>query len=402
MQSNNGNSRFNTSLSIGIFLNYWLGWGGGRDFIANFMSSLHDTHFKITPILLANVTTPIEITKIQFNTLPTNVRELLGKEISGILLMPTAESINFFLDKFDYLGFTCSPPLSEKCSEKWIGYIPDMLHSRHPTHLGIEECTRRDISFRSIVNKSLVTICFTSSTERILRSRYLDSASTTSVRRMCPPLIDFQDTFDYSGAKTNDRYFIVCSQNWMHKDFLTILRAFFNFSSEYGQSNIKLIFTGSLDGNWPEDQKGKISSFIESNSISQSVKFLGHIDKDLQLSLIANAVALISASINEGGPAAGGILEATSLGTPVIASATEEHLEWNYSNTHFFTPKCFKSLCNAMQFICKQETSPARKQALTHEIITSSKKIFSFQLANILLSSTNSRNARKTLIGEGH
>jgi glycosyltransferase involved in cell wall biosynthesis len=112
-----------------------------------------------------------------------------------------------------------------------------------------------------------------------------------------------------SSAGCSD-YFLFVGMLEKHKGILNLLDLFRELRNDL---NAKLIIAGA------GSLKYYIQNFIEKNSLSDLISFVGFVDDKKLYSLYANALAVIMPSIwPENAPLVA--LEALSVGTPVIAS----------------------------------------------------------------------------------
>ena len=108
-----------------------------------------------------------------------------------------------------------------------------------------------------------------------------------------------------------ENYFLFLGMLEKHKGVLNLLEL---FKEQRHNLNAKLVIAGG------GSLSPYIREYIEKNSLSNSISFLGFVDYSTKYSLYANALAVIIPSIwPENAPLVA--LEALSVGTPVITSS---------------------------------------------------------------------------------
>jgi glycosyltransferase involved in cell wall biosynthesis len=339
------------TLRIGVFVNYWLGWGGGKDFFEKFVCCTDPKYLRVDLLLIDPTSEDCMIVDRDF------LLNLFSPEFCDLIL---ARPIHFykvasqdFLQNYsrsvDFVGFCGSKPIADFLRKKWVSYIPDLLHEKFPNHLGVEECSKRDDTFRATIAESAVTIVHSNENRRLLERRYLGGSASSRIRVAMPPL-PFYTIAKRLNVEVSlpEKYFVVCSQAWTHKNYEVIIRAFSHFlRGNYEFSSDKLIFTGSLSGNDPS-LSAKLQDTINYLGLAESVLFVGNVDKNVQLRIIERSVALVTASLNEGTSTASGIGEATVLGKLILCSNIPEHISWSLSLCYYFEASDYSSLSSLM------------------------------------------------------
>jgi glycosyltransferase involved in cell wall biosynthesis len=115
-------------------------------------------------------------------------------------------------------------------------------------------------------------------------------------------------------------YFYYPAQFWAHKNHYNLLEAFKRLVDEQPANDLKLVFTGSDQGN-----KTYVQSLIKSNNLEKRVVLLGFLDKEEVYTLYRNAIALVMPTYL--GPTNMPLLEAQAIGVPVICSDFDGHRE---------------------------------------------------------------------------
>ena len=109
------------------------------------------------------------------------------------------------------------------------------------------------------------------------------------------------------------------AQFWPHKNHVTALKVLRELLDRH-QLNIKLVLTGSDQGNWPH-----VEEWVRRLQLEKDVVFAGFVSRPQLRWLYCNALALLFPSLF--GPDNLPPLEAFALGCPVIASAIDGALE---------------------------------------------------------------------------
>lgn len=235
----------------------------------------------------------------------------------------------------------------------WLGYLPDFQHQYLPEFFSYEERANRDLNFRKIVEQS--------------NGIYVNSSTVVSdIQKFYPGFFPPKKAMRFPSLSTNSKivisnsestinkfglsgkFFISCSQRWMHKQHELIIKAFRIFCENHPEFNHDLIFTGSLADYRSKDYGAFVSQQIAESGVSERIKSLGLIDRQDQLNLINNSDGLIQASLFEGGPGASGMLEAAYLSKIVIASNIHPNLEFNYGKVIYFKAQDPEDLYSCM------------------------------------------------------
>lgn len=130
------------------------------------------------------------------------------------------------------------------------------------------------------------------------------------------------------------RYWIYPAKIWKHKNHDFLLEALGKRRSELMRAGIKFLLTGGFN----EDDSHRLGTMIHENSLDDIVKILGFVsDEQLQL-LLKRAEFLVFPSLFEGFGMP--ILEAMTLGCPVISSNAGSLPEVAGDSAMYFDPKC--------------------------------------------------------------
>jgi glycosyltransferase involved in cell wall biosynthesis len=135
-------------------------------------------------------------------------------------------------------------------------------------------------------------------------------------------------------ATSYGRYWIYPAKAWKHKNHNFLLKALGKRCKELRRASIKMILTGGFN---QDDNRG-METLIERNFLNDIVEILGFVsDEQLQV-LIQSAEYLIFPSLFEGFGMP--LLEAMTLGCPVISSNAASLPEVGGDAAIYFNPDC--------------------------------------------------------------
>lgn len=140
-------------------------------------------------------------------------------------------------------------------------------------------------------------------------------------------------------------YFISPNQFWIHKNHNLIIDAFYALKMQGFEYN--LVFTGKEFDYRSPDYAENLKKKVNELGLSDSIKFLGFIDRRDQLALMKNAKAVIQASLFEGWSTV--VEDCKALGCPIILSNLPVHQEQDPELVNWFDPTSKESLIAAIQ-----------------------------------------------------
>ena len=144
-------------------------------------------------------------------------------------------------------------------------------------------------------------------------------------------------------------YFMSPNQFWEHKNQLAVIEAL-GILKKRGPLEFQVVFTGSMEVNRGKGHMlSKLLEAVNNYELEDNVKFLGIIDRNHQIALMKNAVALIQPSLYEGWSTL--VEEAKALNKKIILSDIPVHREQNCVNSYFFDPNLPQQLAGQMDFV---------------------------------------------------
>jgi glycosyltransferase involved in cell wall biosynthesis len=144
------------------------------------------------------------------------------------------------------------------------------------------------------------------------------------------------------------RYIISPNQFWKHKNHQIILDAMLALRNMQ-EIDFQIVFTGKeYDFRYP-DYAENLKKFVQENQLQNHIKFLGFIDRQDQLQLMNNALAVVQPSLFEGWSTV--VEDAKAMNQYIIASSILVHQEQleAYPNKTFFQPTDILSLVKVFQ-----------------------------------------------------
>lgn len=384
-------------MKIGILTYGFSGWGGGIDFIRHMLTFLDEAHKsggQVSTVLILPKDSFLDVLIKKLYPFRNLLKQLLKKEKLSWRGMPTysqayllqtfsefienteiaisGSSYNAQLNDAIKLGvdivFPCIKVPPKNFKLPWIGYIPDFQHLYLPNFFTKLEIESRNIAFANMLHSAQNIIVY--GKEVILDADRFYPGHTAKLHALpfcpCP-----QKEWVYSSLDVreeygiNSPYFLISNQFWVHKDHGTAFRAFAKYCQEHGSAD--LVCTGEVcDYRFPA-YAGELFSLLDSLGISKRVKILGHIPKIHQISLLKNSLAVVQATLFEGGPGGGSSYDAVSLGVPVIASNIAINLEIDCGDIVFFKAGNFQDLSRAMHSITQNAFSKKSNDELWKE-----------------------------------
>jgi glycosyltransferase involved in cell wall biosynthesis len=129
-------------------------------------------------------------------------------------------------------------------------------------------------------------------------------------------------------------YFISPNQFWSHKNHIVILKALDILTKQNKEIDFQVVFTGKEYDPKSPNYTENLKNFVQENNLSDKVRFLGFIDRDEQLQLMNNALAVIQPSLFEGWSTV--VEDAKAMNQRTILSDLQVHKEQKDANSITF------------------------------------------------------------------
>ncbi|MDQ0637094.1 glycosyltransferase involved in cell wall biosynthesis [Pedobacter sp. W3I1] len=157
--------------------------------------------------------------------------------------------------------------------------------------------------------------------------------------------------------KIDKPFFIVSNQFWVHKNHMVVLEALKILQNE-GDLPFKIIFTGKESDYRNPGYFGELKKYIKDNNLEKYVEFLGFIDRNEQLKLMANSIAIIQPSLFEGWSTV--VEDAKVINQHIIVSDIKLHREQINLNCSFFDPYNAEDLAKVINRVLTSDLEPIK------------------------------------------
>lgn len=217
-----------------------------------------------------------------------------------------------------------------------VAWIPDFQDKHLPHFFNENELKNRFFSHRRMAKYSRKIVFSSQNALQDFRVLFPHSKVNISVIPFAVTLNNKFYNLDLKSItekyKIDRKYFIIPNQFWKHKNHLLVLKAIINLKNV--GKDILVVFTGKEYDYRNPEYFNELKEYVSENNIQDNVRFLGFIDRDEQLLLVNNALALIQPSLFEGWSTS--IEDAKALNKFVLASDLPIHREQLTKNCFFF------------------------------------------------------------------
>src|ERR1017187_191819 len=211
-----------------------------------------------------------------------------------------------------------------KKDQPFLYWIPDFQENYLPEYFSHQEITRRKQIQANIIKTGKYILFSSQSARNDFNEIYPLNNLNQFVLNFAVTHPELKECFSKMDKFNIPRLFFICSnQFYKHKNHITLFKAIQLLKKE--GHDICVVFTGKeQDERHPEFFK-EIIEMIQVLEIENQVKLLGFINREDQLCLMKNAVAIIQPSLFEGWSTV--IEDAKALRAKVIASDINVHRE---------------------------------------------------------------------------
>lgn len=251
-----------------------------------------------------------------------------------IIPIPTFENLNKI--DLDYVFPVMGPEQVIK-QFKNIAWIPDLQHCHLPHLFRKFEIKRRDSIYYYFKERKF-PIVFSSQDARHDFCEIFNCGETNNLYHIFrfiskPPILEGDTVAILHKYGVIGKEFFLCSnQFWVHKNHKTLFEAIKILKSK--NKEILVLCTGGTDDYRNKSYFAELKQYLKANKLEDSLRLLGLIDRNEQLTLMANCKGLIQPSLFEGWNTS--VEEAKAFNKILILSDLEVHKEQCSENAIFF------------------------------------------------------------------
>jgi glycosyltransferase involved in cell wall biosynthesis len=343
--------------AIGLYFSYNENWIGGTYYILNIIKTINFLEDSKKPKLFILVDKKIdfEIVKninypyIECIVLNTNLP--FWKRVCNRILRVSLKRELFVkknnLKNIDILFPANTNPVFRSIKNK-LFWIPDFQEKYLPQFFTEKEIKERFENQVVISNQK--HLLFSSLSAKSDFDAYFPNSKINKYVYSFTSILEKNNNLIFEEVLTkynlsNQNYFFSPNQFWKHKNQIIILKALKKLK-ESGQLDFKVYFSGKehdyRNPNYFED----LVNYINENQLSENVKFLGFIDREDQICLMKNAMAIIQPSLFEGWSTV--VEDTKALNQNCIVSNIAVHKEQLDEQAYYFDPNNEDSLIEQM------------------------------------------------------
>ena len=210
--------------------------------------------------------------------------------------------------------------------EKQIYWIPDFQDKQLPHFFTSEDLNKRDKRNSWIAYHSKKLVVSSESVLRDLQEFYPNYKTNVQVVHFAVTHPKY-DNLDIDQLKSQHQlpkeYYFAPNQFWAHKNQITIIKAVAELKQQ--GINVVVAFSGKENDNRNPDYFPGLKKVVEENDLTENIKFLGFLEREVQLQLMNHAKAIIQPSLFEGWSTV--IEDAMAINQTIIASDLEVNKE---------------------------------------------------------------------------
>jgi glycosyltransferase involved in cell wall biosynthesis len=348
-----------------LLYKYQENWIGGTYYILNIIKALNLLSDEEKPYLtiLHSQQSITDIRKIKypyidfvsFNFSMPFAKRMLNK-LSSLLKLKLIFTHNLPGTIENLYPFTDT--ISQKNIKHVFAWIPDFQEQHLPEYFSKLEVVGRKRYHKRIIRLQ-IPIVFSSETSLGDFDNFYPNSPNKKFVIQFSSLIDK----DYQNLDINELkrkfnithpYFIVANQLWKHKNHLCAIKAFEILIQKY--PDVQLVCTGKEHDHRNPTYPKEIKRYIEENELAERILFIGFIDRNEQLKLMKESLAIVQPSLFEGWSTV--VEDAKALNHFILLSDIRVHREQINLNCQFFDPTDVYSLANKMKMILIDKPEP--------------------------------------------
>lgn len=345
-----------TRLGLGLFFNNTTN-SGIVNYIYNIIAALNSLPEELKPeiLLYHNETAEITLIKqieyknLKFKIIRKHHDNLIIRKLYSLTIKLKIVSEYFFYPTTSFYPYFPFINTELKYIPNKIEWLVDFNNLAFPEYYKDRGNAMKSYQLELTRKDSRIVLSSNALLEE-LKCYYPNYKNEVKILRFACSLPEI-DSLDLNQIKSNYEidcdFFMSPNQFWEHKNQIVVLKAIYEIKKTNPALKFKVLFTGSLEVNRGKGQyANQLIEMIKEFNISEYVKFLGVLDRSVQLLLMKNSVALIQPSLYEGWSTL--VEEAKALNKFIILSDLIVHREQISKNCSFFKSNDIKSLSEIM------------------------------------------------------
>lgn len=230
---------------------------------------------------------------------------------------------------------------------KRVYWIPDFQEKHFPEYYSSEHLKNEKVKNSWIIENSKKLLLSSHDAKKDLVEFYPNYKTKPFVVHFAvkiPELSKLELDVVLSKFQLPKLYFFSPNQFWKHKNHIVVIKAV-ELLVKQG-TEVVVAFSGKeLDPRFP-GYTAELKEYVSSKNLQNNVRFLGFLERQEQLKLMENAVAIIQPSLFEGWSTV--IEEAMSMNKCVIASNLNVNIEQLGNNGFYFDPLSPENLAEVL------------------------------------------------------
>jgi glycosyltransferase involved in cell wall biosynthesis len=344
---------------ITLLYQYDDNWIGGTYYILNIIRALNVLDDAEKPYLQIlynseesiDFITELNYPYIGFNyfnpkyTLVGRILNRIGIEISGRKILRNRIRINEIKNLYPI-----NSSIDTSNIDGFYFWIPDFQEWYLPEFFSKREIKYRKSSQSYLVKKNYPIVFSSNNALDDFNRFYPNNKNRKEVLRFVSVIDDSYSKLDISVLKEKfniDRnYFIVPNQFWKHKNHAVIIEAAKVLKES--KNEFLIVFTGKEFDHRNPEYTSDLKKDIGKNGLEDNFRFLGFIDREEQLQLMKNSIAIVQPSLFEGWSTV--VEDTKALNHLILLSDIPLHREQIKKNCIFFDPLDEIDLANRLEY----------------------------------------------------
>ncbi len=343
---------------LGLIFIYNEQWIGGTYYIINLIHALNILDDKEKPelVVLSNqkdynyLLSQVKYPFMSYELLDENPQNYFGKLINKISLRFLGNKIFVRRMKSNIDGvfpFEKNHYLNNIPLEKRIYWIPDFQDKQLPHFFSPEDLKKRDKRNSWIAYHSKKLVVSSRSVLKDLGEFYPNYKTQVQVVHFAVTHPKFEH-IDIEQLKIEyglpNEYFFAPNQFWAHKNHITIIKAIAELKKQ--GINIVVAFSGKENDHRNPKYFPSLRKFVEDNDLAENIRFLGFLERKIQLQLMNHSKAIIQPSLFEGWSTV--IEDAMAMNQNIIATNLDVNKEQLGDKGIYFEKLDFSSLAKIL------------------------------------------------------